>query len=76
MRKYNGVSYVEMTEEEIKALFPKETPKDYKERVIERIRARYSIDDEIAILRQRDTKPEEFLEYNEFVERIKEEEKL
>ena len=36
-----------------------------------RIRARYSVDDEIAILRQRDAKPDEFAEYNAFVEAIK-----
>lgn len=47
----------------------------YKERIIARIREVYSIDDEIAILRQKDTKPEEFAEYNAFVEQIKEEER-
>lgn len=47
----------------------------YEERVVARIRAVYSVDDEIAILRQRDTKPEEFAEYNDFVEQIKAEEK-
>ena len=47
----------------------------YKERIIARIREVYSIDDEIAILRQRDTKPEEFEQYNAFVEHIKEEER-
>jgi hypothetical protein len=47
----------------------------YKDRIIARIRAVYSIDDEIAILRQKDTKPEEFAEYNAFVEQIKAEEK-
>ncbi len=47
----------------------------YKERVVARIRERYSLDDELAILRQRDTKPEEFLEYDAFVEKIKEEER-
>ena len=47
----------------------------YKERVVNRIRERYSIDDELAIIRQRDTKPEEFEVYNAFVEQIKLEEK-
>jgi len=47
----------------------------YKDRVINRIRAVYSVDDELAILRQRDTKPEEYREYNAFVERVKAEEK-
>ena len=43
-----------------------------KEHVInERIRERYSLSGELAILRQRDTKPEEFAAYNEFVEQVK-----
>ena len=49
--------------------------KSYKERVVDRIRAVYSVDDELAILRQKDTKPEEFAEYNTFVEKIKQEER-
>lgn len=36
-----------------------------------RIRERYSLSNELAILRQRDTKPEEFAEYNAFVEQVK-----
>lgn len=47
----------------------------YKDRIVARIREVYTIDDEIAILRQRDTKPEEFEQYNAFVEQIKAEEK-
>lgn len=47
----------------------------YEERVVARIRGVYSVDDELAILRQRDTKPEEFAKYNNFVENIKAEEK-
>ena len=48
----------------------------YKDRIISRIRRVYSVDDEIALLRQRDTKPEEFAKYNAFVEQIKSEEKF
>ena len=74
MRKcVNGV-YVDMTEEEL--VIVDNIPKpEYKERIISRIRAVYSIDDEIAILRQRDTKPEEFEAYHAFVEQIKAEER-
>ena len=43
----------------------------YKQRIIDLIRERYSVDDEIAILRQRDSKPEEFNTYNIFVEDCK-----
>lgn len=47
----------------------------YEQRVVNRIRGIYSVDDELAILRQRDTKPEEFAEYNAFVEQVKAEER-
>lgn len=50
-------------------------PIPYEQRVVDRIREVYSIDDEFAILRQRDTKPHEFAEYDAFVERIKAEER-
>ena len=35
------------------------------------IRERYSVDDEMAILRQKDTKPEEWETYNTFCEECK-----
>lgn len=73
MKKYVNGRYVEIPQEEIDTIAASKMP--YKDRVVERIRAVYSVDDEIAILRQRDTKPYEFLEYNRFVEAIKEEEK-
>ena len=44
----------------------------YKQRIISLIRARYDQDDETAILRQRDTKPDEFATYNDFAEQCKE----
>ncbi len=69
----NGI-YRDMTEAEMLELENTEQP-TFQERVVERIRAIYSVDDELAILRQRDTKPEEFAEYNAFVEQIKEEER-
>jgi hypothetical protein len=43
----------------------------YEQEVVNRIRKKYSINQELAILRQRDTKPEEFAEYNDFVEKVK-----
>ena len=74
MRKcVNGV-YVDLTEEDLVEV--ESLPAvPYKERIVNRIRAVYSVDDELAILRQRDTKPEEFAEYNAFVEQIKAEER-
>lgn len=43
----------------------------YKKIVHSLIREKYDEDDEFAILRQKDTKPVEFYEYNEFVEQCK-----
>ena len=73
MRVYENGVYRDATTEEIAQI---ETPSiPYEQRVVNRIREVYSVDDELAILRQRDTKPEEFAEYNAFVETIKEEER-
>lgn len=47
----------------------------YNRRVSEKIRAKYSLDAELAILRQRDEKPEEFAEYNAYAEQCKAEAK-
>ena len=43
----------------------------YEERVQTLIREQYSIADELAILRQRDTKPDEFAAYFEYAEQCK-----
>ena len=43
----------------------------YPDLVTEKIRKKYSIDAELAILRQRDEKPEEFAEYNAYAEACK-----
>lgn len=43
----------------------------YPTLVTEKIRKRYTIDEELAILRQRDEKPEEFAEYNAYAEQCK-----
>lgn len=66
----------DMTAEEIAEMERSTLEIPYKERVILRIRAKYSVDDEMAILRQRDTKPEEFEAYNAYVEKVKAEEKI
>lgn len=44
---------------------------DYVASLERLIRRRYSVSAEIAILRQRDTKPAEFEEYNNYVETCK-----
>ena len=66
----NGI-YREMTPEEIAELEATRIEPDYKESIVSAIREKYSVDDELAILRQRDSKPEEFKEYFDFVESIK-----
>lgn len=55
------------------AILNGQTEERYHELIREKIRARYSVYDEIAILRQRDSKPEEFAEYDAFVEQCKQE---
>ena len=44
---------------------------DYPQLVENKIRTKYSVSAELAILRQRDTKPEEFAEYNAYCEQCK-----
>ena len=44
----------------------------YPERVTALIRERYTLDAELAIQRQRESKPEEFAEYNAYCEECKE----
>lgn len=75
---YNGatgettVSEREMTAEEIAQMEAIQQPQiNYDQFVSNLIRERYTIDQEIAINRQRDTKPEEFQEYFDFCEQCK-----
>lgn len=57
--------YEEITE------LPKYTRDEYEKKVSELIRERYSVDAELAILRQRDMKQTEYEEYNTFAEECK-----
>lgn len=54
---------------------PEPTPipidEQYRQRVVNLVREQYSVDDELAIQRQRDTKAEEFNQYNTYVEECK-----
>lgn len=47
---------------------PKPVPLSYGERVNLGIRTKYSLSEELSILRQRDSKPEEYAAYNAFCE--------
>lgn len=50
---------------------PEETGTNYNEEVNSMIRQRYSLSEELAIIRQRDSKPDEFEAYNEYAEYCK-----
>jgi hypothetical protein len=54
---------------------PESWEKFYESEIIRRIRRRYTVNQEFAVLRQRDTKPKEFAEYNAYVEQCKKEAK-
>ena len=43
----------------------------YHELVEEKIRVKYAVGDELAIVRQRERKPQEFAEYDEYCEKCK-----
>ena len=58
-----------------KEVNPQSWEKLYEAEIILRIRKRYTVNQELAILRQRDTKPDEFAEYNAYVEQCKAEAK-
>ena len=70
----NGI-YRDMTEQEIAEMEANMPTIPYEQRIVNRIREKYSVDDELAILRQRESKPDEFAAYNDFVEGIKREER-
>lgn len=44
---------------------------EYENKIVALIRKKYNINQELAILRQREVKPQEFAEYNEYVEQCK-----
>ena len=44
---------------------------EYENKIVALIRQKYNVNQELAILRQREVKPEEFAEYNEYVEQCK-----
>lgn len=62
-----GDSFEEV--DSVPEIIPDETTRS--QRIEQLIRKRYSVSDELAILRQRDTKPDEFAEYNAYAEQCK-----
>ena len=59
--------YIPYTEEELE----KQKQQKYENRVVELLRKKYSINQELAILRQRDNKQEEYAAYNAYAEECK-----
>ena len=57
--------------QKIREVAPKAWDKLYENLIVTKIREKYSLNEELAILRQRDTKPAEFAEYNAYVEECK-----
>lgn len=57
-------------------LTPEQIREKYESEVNERIREKYTLSQELAILRQRDTKPEEYAAYNEYCETCKAQAKI
>lgn len=55
----------------IREVDPKAWDRLYKNLIVKKIRQRYSVNEELAILRQRDEKPDEFAAYNAYVEECK-----
>ena len=78
----DGMQIFNAPEEEIKAAgweeyipqaeSTEEPEMSYEDRVATLIRERYSVDDEIALLRERDSRPDEYTEYLTFCEECKE----
>lgn len=70
----NGI-YRDMTAEEIEKVNEEQIlfkrSQSYEQLVEQFIREKYSLNAELAILRQRDSKPEEFAEYNAYAEQCK-----
>ena len=62
--------YIEVEEETI------EIPKPpYKERVVARIREKYSVDDELQLINEQYKEPEKYSAYRAYVEQVKVEER-
>lgn len=64
-----------LDENDFKRLPAEKRQEHYGELVERLIRKKYSLSEELAILRQRDTKPDEYAEYNDYAEQCKAEAK-
>lgn len=64
-----------LTEEQIQAELELAKQNQYEDMIVAKIRQRYSVNQELAILRQQTTKPEEYQAYYDYVEQCKAEAK-
>ena len=64
-----------LTEEQIQAERELVKKNQYENLIVSKIRQKYSINQELAIIRQRDAKPEEYQVYFDYVEQCKAEAK-
>lgn len=60
-----------LTEEEIQAELERAKQITYENKIVALIREKYNINQELALLRQKDTKAEEYNEYYAYVEECK-----
>ena len=64
-----------LTKEQIQKEVERAKEQEYENKIVALIRQKYNVNQELAILRQREVKPQEFAEYNEYVEQCKAEAK-
>lgn len=57
-----------LTEEQLAEIREEEKAREYENKIINKIRQKYSINQELAIQRKRYAEPEKFEEYNAYVE--------
>ena len=75
--KYKDVEYEDFNDdltfsiEKYNARKQKQDNDEYENKVVALIRQKYNVNQELAILRQRDTKPLEYQEYYDYVEQCK-----
>lgn len=60
-----------LTEEQIQAELEFAKQHQYEDLIVSKIRQKYNVNQELAILRQRDAKPQEYQEYYDYVEQCK-----
>lgn len=60
-----------LTEEQIQKELERAKEQEYENKIVALIRKKYNVNQELAILRQRDTKPLEYQEYYDYVEQCK-----